>query len=74
MKERIGNLRHGVIWCAGALGALTLAAQVAQAGGSEDALDILRIGHADLQGRPSYELTAIQQVMRVTTRGIFSIL
>ena len=49
MKERIGNLRHGVMWCAGALGALTLAAEVVQAAGSEDALNMARIGHADLQ-------------------------
>ena len=61
MKERIGNLRHGVMWCAGALGALTLAAEVVQAAGSEDALNMVRIGHADLQGRPAYEPTAIQQ-------------
>ena len=61
MKERIGNLRRGVIWGAGALGALTLAAEVAQAAGSEDALNMVRIGHADLQGRPAYEPTAIQQ-------------
>src|SRR5262249_48750840 len=61
VKERIGNFQRGVIWWAGALGALTLAAQVAQAGGSEDALNMARIGHADLQGRPSYEPTAIQQ-------------
>jgi len=62
MKERkIGNVQRTVIWCAGALGCLALAAGIAQAGGGGDALNMVRIGHADLQGRPAYEPTAIQQ-------------
>jgi len=62
MEERkIGNVQRTVIWCAGALGCLALAAGIAQAGGGGDALNMVRIGHADLQGRPAYEPTAIQQ-------------
>ena len=60
MKERkIGNVQRTLIWCAAALGGLTLAAGVVEA--AEDALNMVRIGHADLQGRPAYEPTAIQQ-------------
>jgi hypothetical protein len=58
------NLQWAVIWCTGALSALTFAAGIARADRHEDAVNMVRIGHADLQGRPSYEPTVIQQGSR----------
>jgi hypothetical protein len=77
MKERIGNLRRSVIWCAAALGALTLAAEVAQAAGSEDALPIwcgsaMPTCKAALHTSPRrFSKETVSSSMWATTKGIF---
>lgn len=68
-QNRRRSRRRAMAWSAAVLGAATLAgamtlAGAAQAGGREDATDMVRIGHADLQGRPTYEPTVIQQGSR----------
>lgn len=63
-KAKSRSPRRALIWCGAALAALSFASGIARADGQEDKLDMVRIGHADLQGRPAYEPTVIQQGTR----------
>jgi hypothetical protein len=63
--RRQKNFIRALPWCLAALGIVALAAAARaddrRNGEGPDAMDMKWIGHADLQGRPAYEPTVIQQ-------------